>query len=181
MSKRVILGKAGDGSEYGLFVSKSGTDVIDGSDDIADPQNLLFDSRRAETGGNILASGTVNIAFSGSDLTTQSSDTYFIGNASSHTTFDYVPLMLFSRVSGNNVFTFNTFQSTSNTITHPTQQELISIHIGWQNDIYGVINKNKFVLKSRRFVNSANQFQGLANGTHTFVWVALAVGEASLS
>mgnify|MGYP003629090148 FL=1 len=145
MSKRVILGKAGDGSEYGLFVSKSGTDVIDGSDDIADPQNLLFDSRRAETGGNILASGTVNIAFSGSDLTTQSSDTYFIGNASSHTTFDYVPLMLFSRVSGNNVFTFNTFQSTSNTITHPTQQELISIHIGWQNDIYGVINKNKYL------------------------------------
>ena len=53
MSKRVILGKAGDGSEYGLFVSKSGTDVIDGNDDIASPQNLLFDSRRAETGGNV--------------------------------------------------------------------------------------------------------------------------------
>ena len=51
MSKRVILGKAGDGSEYGLFVSKSGTDVIDGNDDIAAPQNLLFDSRRAETAG----------------------------------------------------------------------------------------------------------------------------------
>ena len=59
--------------------------------------------------------------------------------------------------------------------------ELISIHHGWQNDIYGVINKNKFVLKSRRYVNSSNQFQGLSNATHTFVWVALAVGEASLS
>jgi hypothetical protein len=181
MSKRLILGKAGDGSEYGLFVSKSGTDVIDGNDDIAAPQNLLFDSRRAETGGNVLASGTVDITYSGSNLTAQSADTYFIGNVSSHTTFNYVPLMLFSRVSGNNVYTFNTFQSTSNSVTHPTQFELISIHHGWQNDIYGVINKNKFVLKSRRFVNSANQFQGLSNGTHTFVWVALAVGEASLS
>ena len=46
MAKRVIVGRAGDGSEYGLYVSKSGTDVIDGSDDLAAPEDLLFDSRR---------------------------------------------------------------------------------------------------------------------------------------
>ena len=101
MAKRVIVGRAGDGSEYGLYVSKSGTDVIDGSDDLAAPEDLLFDSRRKETGGNVLASGTVSLTYSGSNLTAESSNTSF------PVTYDYVPLMLFSRVSGNNVYTFN--------------------------------------------------------------------------
>jgi len=182
MAKRVIVGRAGDGSEYGLYVSKSGTDVIDGSDDLAAPEDLLFDSRRKETGGNVLASGTVSLAYSGTQLTADSADTYFIGNVSSHTTFDYVPLMLLSRVSGNTVYTFNSFHQTSNSQAFiEGNDEYIGSFAGWENDIYAVINKNKFVLKSRRYINDLNQVQGLANGTHTFVWAALAVGEASLS
>ena len=180
MAKRVIVGRAGDGSEYGLFVSKSGTDVIDGSDDLTAPQNLLFDSRRKESGGNVLASGTVSLTYSGSSLTTESSDTYFIGNAGSHTTFDYVPLMLFSRVSGNNVYTFNTFHTFFTTVFNTNDFELMGTCQGWENDVYAVINKNKFVLKSRRFIHGGTTY-GLINNTYTFVWAALAVGEASLS
>jgi hypothetical protein len=175
MAKRVIVGRAGDGSEYGLYVSKSGTDVIDGNDDLAAPEDLLFDSRRKETGGNVLASGTVSLTYSGSNLTAESSNTSF------PVTYDYVPLMLFSRVSGNNIYTFNTFHTFFTTVINGNnfEQDPASCQ-GWENDTYAVINKDKFVLKSRRFIHGGTTY-GLANGTHTFVWAALAVGEASLS
>jgi len=43
MARRLVLGKAG--SDYGLFVSKSGTDVVNDSGTLTDGDNLLFDSR----------------------------------------------------------------------------------------------------------------------------------------
>ena len=43
MARRLLLGKAG--SDYGLFVSKSGTDVINDSGTLANGDDLLFDSR----------------------------------------------------------------------------------------------------------------------------------------
>jgi len=43
MARRLVLGKAG--SDYGLFVSKSGTDVINDSGVLTSGENLLFDSR----------------------------------------------------------------------------------------------------------------------------------------
>ena len=43
MAKRILLGKAG--SDYGLFVSKSGTDVVNNSNVLTSGENLLFDSR----------------------------------------------------------------------------------------------------------------------------------------
>ena len=43
MARRVVLGKAG--SDYGLFVSKSGTDVINDSGVLTSGENLQFDSR----------------------------------------------------------------------------------------------------------------------------------------
>lgn len=43
MARRVLLGKAG--SDYGLFVSKSGTDVVNNSNVLTSGENLLFDSR----------------------------------------------------------------------------------------------------------------------------------------
>mgnify|MGYP001202067351 FL=1 len=178
MSKRVILGRAGDGSEYGLFVSKAGTDVIDGNDDIAASNNLLFDSRRAETGGNVLASGTASFTFSGTNTTATSADTYFIGNSSSHTTFDYVPLMLFARVQGNNVYSFNSFHTFFTSVSNPNIEGDPAASQGFEQDVYAVINKNKFVLKARRFIYGGSTY-GLTNGTYTYNWVALAVGEAS--
>lgn len=43
MARRLVLGKAG--SDYGLFVSKSGTDVVNDSGTLTNGDNLLFDSR----------------------------------------------------------------------------------------------------------------------------------------
>ena len=43
MARRLVLGKAG--SDYGLFVSKSGTDVVNDSGVLTSGENLLFDSR----------------------------------------------------------------------------------------------------------------------------------------
>ena len=43
MARRLLLGKAG--SDYGLFVSKSGTDVVNDSGTLTNGDNLLFDSR----------------------------------------------------------------------------------------------------------------------------------------
>ena len=50
MAKRVILGKANDGSSdiYGLFVSKPGVDIINGSGVLCDQEDMLFDSRKGK-------------------------------------------------------------------------------------------------------------------------------------
>jgi hypothetical protein len=42
MSRRVLLGKAG--SDYGLFISKLGVDVINDSGTLCDKDLLIFDS-----------------------------------------------------------------------------------------------------------------------------------------
>ena len=45
MSKRVLLGKFGTGSgEYGLRISKTGSDVINNDNTAVAPDNLIFDS-----------------------------------------------------------------------------------------------------------------------------------------
>ena len=43
MARRILLGKTG--SDYGLFVSKGGIDVINDSGALTSSENLLFDSR----------------------------------------------------------------------------------------------------------------------------------------
>jgi hypothetical protein len=59
MSRRVLLGKAG--SDYGLFVSKLGVDVTDGSGNLCNKDLLIFDSR--EKGfTQVIAKGTVNVS-----------------------------------------------------------------------------------------------------------------------
>jgi hypothetical protein len=59
MSRRVLLGKAG--SDYGLFVSKLGVDVTDGSGNLCNKDLLIFDSR--EKGfTQVIAKGTTNIS-----------------------------------------------------------------------------------------------------------------------
>lgn len=43
MAKRLLVGKPNN-EDYGLYVSKSGTDVIDGSNNLTSRSNLQFDS-----------------------------------------------------------------------------------------------------------------------------------------
>jgi len=43
MAKRLLIGKPNN-EDYGLYVSKSGTDIIDGSNNLTDRDNLQFDS-----------------------------------------------------------------------------------------------------------------------------------------
>ena len=59
MAKRVLVGKANDGSSdiYGLWVSKPTVDVIDGSDELCKQEDMMFDSRKGKH-GVILGSGT---------------------------------------------------------------------------------------------------------------------------
>ena len=59
MAKRVLVGKANDGSSdiYGLWVSKPTVDVIDGSSVLCDQEDMMFDSRKGKH-GVILGSGT---------------------------------------------------------------------------------------------------------------------------
>ena len=58
MANRVLFGKRG--SDYGLFVSKPGANVIS-----CDPEDMLFDSRRKEIVSNPFTSGTGTVTFSG--------------------------------------------------------------------------------------------------------------------
>jgi hypothetical protein len=67
MSRRVLLGKAG--SDYGLFVSKLGVDVTDGSGNLCNKDLLIFDSR--EKGyAQVIAKGTVNVSRGSSNAQT---------------------------------------------------------------------------------------------------------------
>ena len=67
MSRRVLLGKAG--SDYGLFISKLGVDVTDGSGNLCNKDLLIFDSR--EKGyAQVIAKGTVNVSRGSSNAVT---------------------------------------------------------------------------------------------------------------
>ena len=67
MSRRVLLGKAG--SDYGLFISKLGVDVINDSGTLCDKDLMIFDSR--EKGyAQVIAKGTVNVSRGSSNAQT---------------------------------------------------------------------------------------------------------------
>ena len=59
MSRRVLLGKAG--SDYGLFISKIGVDVVNDSGTLCNKDLLVFDSR--EKGyAQVIKKGSVNVS-----------------------------------------------------------------------------------------------------------------------
>ena len=59
VSRRVLLGKGG--SDYGLFISKIGVDVVDDSGNLCNKDFMIFDSR--EKGyTQVIAKGTVNVS-----------------------------------------------------------------------------------------------------------------------
>jgi len=79
MAKRILLGKAAN-ADYGLYVTKSGTDVVDGSNNIATATNLMFDSRVGIGSLNLKYHGQGLLGIPGNDLSTatdlNTSDTY---------------------------------------------------------------------------------------------------------
>jgi hypothetical protein len=67
MSRRVLLGKAG--TDYGLFISKIGVDVVNDSGTLCDKDLMIFDSR--EKGyAQVIAKGTVNVSRGSSNAQT---------------------------------------------------------------------------------------------------------------
>jgi hypothetical protein len=66
MADRLVLGKANNGTSdiYGLWVSKPGVNVIDGSGVLTDSRNLLFDSRNPY--GQVLKAGSGSVPTEGS-------------------------------------------------------------------------------------------------------------------
>jgi len=59
VSRRVLLGKGG--SDYGLFISKIGVDVVDDSGNLCNNDLMIFDSR--EKGyAQVIKKGTVNVS-----------------------------------------------------------------------------------------------------------------------
>lgn len=77
MSRRVLLGKGG--SDYGLFISKIGVDVVDNSGNLCNKDFMIFDSR--EKGyTQVIAKGTVNVSRGSSNAVTTTFSSIAIPN-----------------------------------------------------------------------------------------------------
>ena len=72
MAKRIILGKPANAS-HGLYVSKSGTHVVDGSNNLTSADNLQFDSRIGIGSLNLKNYGQGLLGIPGNDLSTGTS------------------------------------------------------------------------------------------------------------
>lgn len=77
MSRRVVVGKGG--SDYGLFISKIGVDVVDDSGNLCNNDLMIFDSR--EKGyTQVIAKGTVNVSRGSSNAVTTTFSSIAIPN-----------------------------------------------------------------------------------------------------
>ena len=72
MAKRLLIGKP-SGEDYGLYVSKSGTDIVNGSNVLTDRDNLQFDSEVGIGSLNLKNYGQGLLGIPGNDLSTGSS------------------------------------------------------------------------------------------------------------
>mgnify|MGYP001263753106 CR=1 FL=1 len=62
MSRRIVLGKVNT-SDHGLFVSKTGQDIVDGSGNLTSATNQLFNSKASSVGNfTLLRKGQLTIA-----------------------------------------------------------------------------------------------------------------------
>mgnify|MGYP001285173130 CR=1 FL=1 len=183
MSNRVVLGKAkttsGGSDIYGLWVSKPGTDVINTSNSVlADPEDMLFDSRRAEMVSQPLASGTGTVTFTSSGATMINTDSGFINYG---TTYDYRPILMYTFVdSGNNrVYPMYYENSWTNTITwNPGGEPVFSTSSGYFGQSNANIYTDKFKIFAHRYIRQNGTIDGFSTGTHTFYWAIFPVGEA---
>ena len=77
MSRRVLLGKGG--SDYGLFISKIGVDVVDNSGNLCNNDLMIFDSR--EKGyTQVIDKGTINVSRGSSNAVTTTFSSIAIPN-----------------------------------------------------------------------------------------------------
>jgi len=187
MSNRVVLGKgkttSGGSDIYGLWVSKPGTDVINTSNSVlADPEDMLFDSRRAEMVSQPLASGTSTVTFSGTSSAWNYINTY-TGFINYGTTYDYRPILMYTFVdSGNDrVYPMYYENSWANTITWMPGgfgEPVFSNSNGFYGQSNANIYTDKFKLFASRYIRQNGTIDGFSTGTHTFYWAIFPVGEA---
>lgn len=79
MAKRIVLGEV-NGGDYGLYVSKAGVDIIDGSGNLPIGQNIMFSSSLGNRGGWILKSkGEFSLAAPNTGTPTQQIITHNLG------------------------------------------------------------------------------------------------------
>ena len=77
MSRRVLVGKGG--SDYGLFISKIGVDVVDDSGNLCNKDLMIFDSR--EKGyTQVIDKGTINVSRGSSNAVTKTFSSIAIPN-----------------------------------------------------------------------------------------------------
>ena len=172
MANRVLLGNRG--SDYGLFVSKPGANVL-----TCDPEDMLIDSRRKEIISNPLQSGSATITFSGtsSDSNYLTSDT---GDINFGVTYDYIPTVVYCFVDGNTVYPMYYENSWTNTITtNQAGEPIISQSSGYFGQSTGWIWANKIKIFASRYISQTGTIYGFSTGTHTVHWAIFPVGEAT--
>ena len=179
MTKRLLYGKRG--SDYGLWVSKSGADVTASG---TGTEDMLFDSTAAETGGMILKTGSLTLAFSSGQPNATSSYVYYNLDGSNGA-LEFIPMILFSRVDGNKVYPFNTQHQWNNETPHPSNPASdpgTSQGVMW--DSYADIYNDKFRVHASRWMQSGNysaiqpSYFDTANNI-TFQYAVLAIGGAT--
>lgn len=72
MAKRLLVGKPNN-EDYGLYVSKSGTDIVDGSNNLTSRDNLQFDSEVGIGSLNLKNYGQGLLGVPGNDLSSGTS------------------------------------------------------------------------------------------------------------
>jgi hypothetical protein len=178
MANRVILGNKG--SDYGLWVSKSGENVATTA-----KQNMLFDSTVAETGGLVLKTGTVSFTFGTNQPNASSSDVYYNLDGSNGS-LGYIPMIMFARVDGNKVYPFNTSHAYTQTITaspNPSADPYISTGTQW--DVIAQINDDKFKLFATRWMQAGMSSPTVqpsyfdTSSAITYQYAVLAIGGAT--
>mgnify|MGYP003118710254 CR=1 FL=1 len=172
MANRVLLGNRG--SDYGLFVSKPGANVL-----TCDPEDMLIDSRRKEIVSNPLQSGSATITFSGtsSDSNYLTSDT---GDINFGVTYDYIPTVVYCFVDGSTVYPMYYENSWSNTVTtNQAGEPIISTSSGYFRQSQANIYTNKIKIFGSRYISQGGTIYGFSTGTHTVHWAIFPVGEAT--
>ena len=117
----------------------------------------------------------------GSDSNYVNTSTSFISYG---TTYDYIPILIYSFVdSGNNrVYPMYYENSWTNTITwNPGGEPVFSTSSGFFRQSMATIYTDKFKLFASRYIRQNGTIDGFTTGTHTFYWAIFPVGEASLS
>lgn len=177
MANRVVFGNKG--SDYGLWVSKSGENVLTTA-----KQNMLFDSTVAETGGLVLKTGTTTVTFPTNNPNASSSFVYYNLDGSNGS-LGYIPMIMFARVDGDKVYPFNTSHSWNQQVNNPNPVGDPATSSGTQWDAISHIYADKFKIFCTRWIQSG-AFSSIqpsyfdTSSAITFQYAVLAIGGATV-